>query len=612
MPLGQDAASSGSDTATPVLARCGPATPAGRPARAGIESRKVRFNFPKPREAPAAVPRAAGLQGPPAAHRPLRRVAAHPTRALGKSSVMEAKDLQEELTCSICLDYFKDPVSIECGHNFCRCCLQRSWEPGGGQFPCPECRQLSSPAALRPNWVLARLTRTVRPGRQGPVPPGLCGRHWEPLRLFCEEDQRPVCLVCRESQEHQTHTMAPIDEAFENYREKLLKTQCDLKAKMKEAMRLHDMEVKSVTDWQNKMKNKRLSLSAEYAKLHRFLAEEEQLFLQRLSKEEEETKKKWNENSLRLNQIITSLKELILEVWEKSQCSSLELLQNPKDLLTRSENQDVNYSLEDLKVTSVCHIPMMKEMLKQVQEQPGSFETEIEQFAETLNGWVTTDDALQELVELIYQQATSIPNFSYMGARLCNYLSHHLTISPQSGRFRQLLLQRCRTEYEAKDQAAKGDEVTRKRFHAFVLFLGELYLNLEIKGTNGQVTRADILQVGLRELLNALLSNPMDDNLICAVKLLKLTGSVLEDAWKEKGKTDMVEIIQRIENVVLGANCSRDVKQMLLKLVELRSSNWGRVHVTSTYREATPENDPNYFMNEPTFYTSDGVSLHCS
>lgn len=75
------------------------------------------------------------------------------------------------------------------------------------------------------------------------------------------------------------------------------------------------------------MKNKRLSLSAEYAKLHRFLAEEEQLFLQRLSKEEEETKKKWNENSLRLNQIITSLKELILEVWEKSQCSSLELLQ---------------------------------------------------------------------------------------------------------------------------------------------------------------------------------------------------------------------------------------------------------------------------------------------
>ncbi|XP_069631311.1 polyadenylate-binding protein-interacting protein 1-like isoform X5 [Haliaeetus albicilla] len=219
--------------------------------------------------------------------------------------------------------------------------------------------------------------------------------------------------------------------------------------------------------------------------------------------------------------------------------------------------------------------------------------------------------------------ATSVPNFSYMGARLCNYLSHHLTISPQSGNFRQLLLQRCRTEYENRDEAAKGDETTRKQFHAFVLFLAELYLNLEIKGTKGQVMRAEILQEGLRQLLNALFSNPVDNNLMCAVKLLKarmdswatdsrfrlteLTGSVLEDAWKEKGKNDMEEMIQRIENVVLDANCSRDVKHMLLKLVELRSSNWGRVHGTSPHTEATPENDPNYFMNEPTFYTSDGV-----
>ncbi|XP_075582366.1 polyadenylate-binding protein-interacting protein 1 isoform X3 [Pelecanus crispus] len=238
----------------------------------------------------------------------------------------------------------------------------------------------------------------------------------------------------------------------------------------------------------------------------------------------------------------------------------------------------------------------VQDFLNHLTEQPGCFETEIEQFAETLNVWVAADEGLQELVELVYQQATSVPNFSYLGARLCNYLSHHLTISPQSGNFRQLLLQRCRTEYENRDEATKGDETTRKQFHAFVLFLAELYLNLEIKGSKGQVTRAEILQEGLRELLNALFSNPVDSNLICAVKLLKLTGSVLEDAWKEKGKNDMEEVIQRIENVVLDANCSRDVKHMLLKLVELRSSNWGRVYGTSPRTEATPENDPNYFM----------------
>lgn len=47
--------------------------------------------------------------------------------------------------------------------------------------------------------------------------------------------------------------------------------------------------------------------------------------------------------------------------------------------------------------------------------------------------------------------------------------------------YKRCIFVRCRTEYEAKDQAAKGDEVTRKRFHAFVLFLGELYLNLEVR-----------------------------------------------------------------------------------------------------------------------------------
>lgn len=125
---------------------------------------------------------------------------------------MESKDLQEELTCPICLEYFEDPVSMECGHNFCRSCLRRSWAPGGGAFPCPECRQPSSRASLRPNRALARLTERTRRG-----PSGLCSRHWEPLRLFCEDDQLPVCLVCRESQEHQDHSMAPVDEAFERY-----------------------------------------------------------------------------------------------------------------------------------------------------------------------------------------------------------------------------------------------------------------------------------------------------------------------------------------------------------------------------------------------------------
>lgn len=250
---------------------------------------------------------------------------------------------------------------------------------------------------------------------------------------------------------------------------------------------------------------------------------------------------------------------------------------------------------------------MVTDFLDYLSSSPGSFDSDVDYMTSLLNSWVTTEELLKELVELIYTQSTAIPNFSYTGARLCNYLSHHLTVSPSTGNFRQLLLKRCQTEYEQRDVAVKGDADTRKKFHSFVLFLGELYLHLEVKSSKGPPTRAEILLVGLKDLLNSLLSNPVDSNVICAVKLLKLTGSVLDDAWKESRKPHMDELIQRIENILLDADCSRDVKQMLLKLVELRSSDWGRVCVAAAASNATPDNDPNYFMNEPTFYTEDGT-----
>lgn len=57
--------------------------------------------------------------------------------------------------------------------------------------------------------------------------------------------------------------------------------------------------------------------------------------------------------------------------------------------------------------------------LNHLTEHPGCFETEIEQFAETLNGWVITDEALQELVDLIYQQVACVFCFiSWIGCLL--------------------------------------------------------------------------------------------------------------------------------------------------------------------------------------------------
>uniref|UniRef100_A0A8B9E6T2 B30.2/SPRY domain-containing protein n=1 Tax=Anser cygnoides TaxID=8845 RepID=A0A8B9E6T2_ANSCY len=51
------------------------------------------------------------------------------------------------------------------------------------------------------------------PAPPGPPGPPRCPRHGEPLRLFCVQDRRAVCVVCHLSREHRTHTVLPAEEA---------------------------------------------------------------------------------------------------------------------------------------------------------------------------------------------------------------------------------------------------------------------------------------------------------------------------------------------------------------------------------------------------------------
>lgn len=43
----------------------------------------------------------------------------------------------------------------------------------------------------------------------------VCSDHQERLKLFCETDQKLVCLICRDGENHQGHTFKPVEEAAE-------------------------------------------------------------------------------------------------------------------------------------------------------------------------------------------------------------------------------------------------------------------------------------------------------------------------------------------------------------------------------------------------------------
>uniref|UniRef100_A0A3B3ZBI8 RING-type domain-containing protein n=1 Tax=Periophthalmus magnuspinnatus TaxID=409849 RepID=A0A3B3ZBI8_9GOBI len=62
--------------------------------------------------------------------------------------------LEDQLRCIICLDFFKSPVSIPCGHNFCLGCIKRFWDTRH-KAECPLCKEtFKSRPNLRVNVAL--------------------------------------------------------------------------------------------------------------------------------------------------------------------------------------------------------------------------------------------------------------------------------------------------------------------------------------------------------------------------------------------------------------------------------------------------------------------------
>ncbi|KAM9510458.1 E3 ubiquitin-protein ligase TRIM7-like [Guaruba guarouba] len=248
-----------------------------------------------------------------------------------------ARSLQDELTCPVCLEYFNDPVLVaECGHNFCRACVTQCWEDSARRLCCPQCREPVPQRLFRPNRSLGNIVHIVRqlglppspsepppgpPAASPPLPsaaaappgppgPPRCPRHGEPLRLYCVQDRRAVCVVCHLSREHRTHTVLPAEEAAHAPEEVPQEHLSSLRKGREEAKAERERQSE---DLLKQTEVERQKIVAECKELRGFLEEKEQLLLSRLEELDKDILKRRDESVFRLSEEIAQLDKLLAE-----------------------------------------------------------------------------------------------------------------------------------------------------------------------------------------------------------------------------------------------------------------------------------------------------------
>ncbi|XP_077130220.1 E3 ubiquitin/ISG15 ligase TRIM25-like [Ranitomeya variabilis] len=253
---------------------------------------------------------------------------------------MASVELRDELNCSICLSLYTDPVSLRCGHNFCRSCIVSvldAQEAAGG-YSCPDCRAeyLERPAPEK-NRKLRNIVEhfsSTQPGMEetrifctyctkSPVPAvrtclqcetSLCDDHLtahnktvdhiltEPSTLFCNkkcslhqkvleyycpQDAVYLCVSCCLVGEHREHQVELLVEASEKKKMKLLDYHKELNPQKAEIQRRVQNLQYHKWNIQEKASDERKNVRKKFKAIRKQLKMAEKKTLSEVSRQEE-------------------------------------------------------------------------------------------------------------------------------------------------------------------------------------------------------------------------------------------------------------------------------------------------------------------------------------
>ncbi|XP_061098804.1 zinc-binding protein A33-like [Conger conger] len=248
--------------------------------------------------------------------------------------------LEEELSCPVCSEIFRDPVVLSCSHSFCKACLQQYWEHKGSQ-ECPVCRRRSSKDRPPINMSLRNICAVFLKERSQRAKAGsevLCSLHSEKLKLFCLDDEIPVCFVCQTSKKHENHKFRPVQEAAEEDKEKLRTAAlAPLQKKLKAFNAVKLICDQTAEHIKSQAQHTERQIKMEFEKLQQFLKDEEAARITALREEEEQKSQMMKKKIEKMTEEISSLSEQIRAIEQELGAEDISFLQNYKDTQIRAQ-----------------------------------------------------------------------------------------------------------------------------------------------------------------------------------------------------------------------------------------------------------------------------------
>ncbi|KTG45885.1 hypothetical protein cypCar_00013665 [Cyprinus carpio] len=231
-----------------------------------------------------------------------------------------------DLRCPLCHHIFINPVLLSCSHNVCEYCVRRFWEDKACKV-CPVCQRRISMDFPPVNLALRNWCETFTQEKRQKSSSGICSAHKEKLKLFCLDDQEPVCLVCRDSKLHTNHRFSPVDEAVIDNKETLKTALKPLQEILRKFENVKQSMDQTSQDIKIKAQQTETQIKAEFEELHRLLRDEEAIRVTALREEEKQRSQMMKQKIDETSRQISSLSSTIRDVEEQMEDDDVSFLQ---------------------------------------------------------------------------------------------------------------------------------------------------------------------------------------------------------------------------------------------------------------------------------------------